>query len=1246
MSRDRAAGGRPRGCPSFPWVSPLATLTLAIALMPGALCAEPAPVTGPKPLTQYHHDLWQTQNGLPTNGVRALVQTRDGYLWIGTEAGLVRFDGAAFTVFDRNSKPALRATNVSALFEDRNGQLWIGTDDGSVIRRRSGEFEDIAPNRFRGGVTAFHQRSDGALWVAGGDEVARIEDSGLVTVNGSPGAVAVFFDDEAGQLRIGTNGPQGRIDEDRISSISPDLEDVQAAARQPDGTLWLGLKTGLLRLGAQPRLFTVRHGLPSNDVRRLFADRSGGVWIGTTAGLAHLVNERIAGFTLRDGLSDGVVTALLQDREGSVWIGTRHGGLNRLRHVPFAAITRRQGLADDDVLSVFEDRLGALWVGTDGAGLTNLRGDEHFTWTVEEGLPSNVVWTIADTADGAIWVGTPRGLARIFKGRVTSFVGKEGYPQGAIRAIHEDRAGNLWVGNRAGLHRLKGDTITTFTRANGLSSNHVSVIREEPDGTLWIGTFDGGVNKLKRGTTRFIRYTTAQGLRSNDVSAILCDGQYVWVGTLDGSLHRARNDRMMALPVREGASAGHALQILDDRRGSLWVTGQRGITRFERSALLKVSNGQRDYADATLFDHHDGFGRWEFHGVSQSSGIRRSDGKLLFPSATGVVIVDSTAFSRSLVAPPVHVESIVAEGTRTEPGRDLVLPAGLKQLEFHYTALSFAIPERVRFRYRLEGVDVDWVDAGNRRTAFYPRVPGGRYRFQVVAANADGAWNATGATVELRVRSRLWETTWFYALCGLGLVLGGVQISRLRVRRIKARERVLESLVEARTAQLSDEISERRKVEEVLRQSHDELEDRVRERTTKLTAAYAQLQRDVAERRRLEDQLAQVQKLESIGRLAGGVAHDINNVLTVVLSYSDLVDAGLGPAHPLQMQLRQIRKAAERASNLTHRLLAFARRQVVEPRIVNLGELALNLDQMLRRLIGEDVELTTVTSPNLWSVKADPHQIEQVLVNLAVNARDAMPSGGTLRIETTNVFVDESFAQRHPTLAPGEYVRMSVSDTGVGMDEHVMKHMFEPFFTTKEPGKGTGLGLATCYGIVQQLDGAIYPESELGKGTTFSVFLPRIDMPAEPTPRTAEHRVARGSETVLLVEDEPLVREIAKSALSDQGYQVLEAEHGEEALVVAREHDAGIALVLTDVVMPKMGGRELVELLRRERPGIRVLYMSGYAAATIDEQDVDEPGTSFLRKPFALAEMLGKVREVLDGRPAPAEAQQSTEVGA
>jgi signal transduction histidine kinase/ligand-binding sensor domain-containing protein/CheY-like chemotaxis protein len=1213
-------------------------LAAALVLTAGSAAAQ-APATAElKPLTQYHLESWQTRDGLPTNGIRALAQDADGFLWLGTEAGLVRFDGVEFRTFDRNSTPALKATDVTALFVDKANRLWIGTDDGAVLRRRDGVFEEFSQVRLSGEIKAFYQDRNGAIWVAGGDTVGRVAEDTLVLVPRAGGIVSSIYEDVDGALTVGTNGPLARIEDDTIKLDVDGPEDVQAALRQADGTLWQALPTGLRRTGGRrpERLFTTADGLPSANVTALALDRRGGLWIGSTAGVSRLVGDRLVSRTaVRETDFEGMyVTALLEDREGSIWVATRHGGLHQLRDVPFRAITRRDGLVHDDVLSVFEDHAANLWVGTDGAGLTHLNGAKAFTWTMQEGLPSNVIWTLEETRDGAMWVGTQRGLARIFAGHVTNFVGVGGYPPGGIRAILEDRRGNLWIGsNRSGLWRLRGSEMKRFTAEDGPASNSISVLREGPDGSLWIGTSDSGLYRLSRG--KFTNYSTEQGLRSSDVTAILCEDQHVWVGTTDGSLHLVRNDRVLQLPTKGGASSGHALQILDDGRGSIWMTGERGITRLERSDLLKVANGNVDAATARVYDFRDGFGRWEFQGVSQSSGVRRVDGSLAFPSATGVVIVRSEAFAKSTVAPFVKVMEVLADGRPVSIESDLVLPAGVKQLEVRYTATSLAVPSRVLFRYKLEGADAGSVDAGPRRAAFYSNLRGGRYRFQVSATNSDGVLGPRGATLSWRVELQFWETWWFYALGGVGFLFSVFQLSRFRVRRGQARERALRVIVDERTAELSLEITERRRIEASLRTSRDELEDRVEERTTELRAALAQTQKDMAERRRLEEQLAQVQKLESIGRLAGGVAHDINNVLTVVLSYSDLVDAGLGPSHPLQAQLRQIRKAAERASNLTHRLLAFARKQIVEPRVINLGELSLNLDGMLRRLIGEDVELLTVTSPNLWSVKADPHQIEQVLVNLAVNARDAMPQGGTLRIDTTNVVVDEAFSRRHPTLRIGEHVRMSVSDTGTGMDEHVMRHMFEPFFTTKEPGKGTGLGLATCYGIVQQLGGAIYPESEPGKGTIFSVFLPRIDLPAEPTPRPREMSIQRGTETVLLVEDEPLVRDIAKSALSDQGYQVLEAEHGEEALVVAREHGAEIQLVLTDVVMPKMGGRELVEQLRKVRPGIRVLYMSGYTAASIDEQDVVEPGTSFLRKPFALAEMLGKVREVLDATRSP-----------
>ncbi len=1209
---------------------------------PAAPASTPAAMSGAvstpgraKPLTQFHHDVWQTEHGLPQNSVRALLQRRDGYLWFGTETGLVRFDGVHFTVFDRQSFPVLKDPDVTALFEDDSGRLWVGTDEGLVFTYTGTEFVPVQSRQAtQRPVQAIAQDGQGRIWIAAGNRISHVVDGVLVPIEGSAAGIPYdFIRDGNGILWIATSAGLAYISGERVmaTDITASVHDL---ALGPSRALWLATSDGVWQVSDRGRRHvTVADGLPSNQIRTVLEDHTGAVWVGTAGGgVARYANGVIQTFTTRDGLSDAAVTTLAEDREGSIWIGTLAGGLNRLRDVPFAALTRAQGLASDDVTAVYEDRSGKIWIGTDGAGLTCLDGQRAITYTTDEGLPSDVISTVTQASDGSIWVGTgDHGLARFSGGDWVSFANRPEMPQGGIRAILEDQSGTLWIANRDGLHRIRAGTLTTFTTAQGLSSTNISSIEEDHEGTLWIGTFEGGLNRYRNG--RFTAYTTAQGLSSNDVSAILADGRYVWVGTLDGRLHVIRNDRALALPPRDGATSGRALSILDDERGSLWMSGQRGLTRFERGDLLKVANGAKQFAAPRIFDRFEGFGRWEFHGDSNTGGWRLRDGRLLFASANGVIVVDPAKVTTSRLAPPVRIERLMAGDRDVPVGDEVELPDGGGPVEFHYTALSFAVPGRVQFRYRLEGVDQDWIDAGTRRIAYYPNLPGGRYTFQVLASNQDGVWTATPARLALSVRSRFYETRWFYGLCGLVLLaaLGG--LSRVRVGRLRARQRRLEQLVDERTSALRQEIGERQRMEESLRQSKEELEDRVRERTNELAVAYAQLQADVAERRRLEEQLAQVQKLESIGRLAGGVAHDLNNVLTVVLSYSDLLDAGLGAAHPLQAQLRQIRKAAERASNLTHRLLAFARQQVLEPRVINLSELTLSLDGMLRRLIGEDIEVVTVTCSGLWSVRADPHQIEQVLVNLAVNARDAMPNGGKLTIGTSNVSVTDDDVRRSPGLASGEYVLLTVTDTGTGMDEHVKRHLFEPFFTTKELGKGTGLGLATCYGIVHQLGGHILPESELRKGTIFRVYLPKVDLPAEPSAKPAERGyVPGGSETVLLVEDEPLVRQIAESALSDQGYRVLEAENGEEALRVATAYPGRIALVLTDVVMPRMGGREMAESLRELRPGIRVLYMSGYAASTIDEQDVVEPGTAFLRKPFTLAEMLRKVREVLDER--------------
>ncbi|MGE5325419.1 MAG: PAS domain S-box protein [Deltaproteobacteria bacterium] len=396
-------------------------------------------------------------------------------------------------------------------------------------------------------------------------------------------------------------------------------------------------------------------------------------------------------------------------------------------------------------------------------------------------------------------------------------------------------------------------------------------------------------------------------------------------------------------------------------------------------------------------------------------------------------------------------------------------------------------------------------------------------------------------------------------------------------------------------------------------------------------AHYEGILEDITERKHLEEQLRQSQKMEAVGRLAGGVAHDFNNLLTIISGYSDLLLDTLAEKDRARAQVEEIKKAGVRAATLTRQLLAFSRSQVLAPQVLDLNSVVTNVHKMLRRLIGEDIDLVTILAEGLGSVRADPGQVEQVIVNLAVNARDAMPQGGKLTLETANVHLDDSYARTHVSLVPGEYVMLAVSDTGTGMDSKTQAHIFEPFFTTKEMGKGTGLGLATVYGIVKQSGGYIWVYSEPGRGATFKVYLPRVEKTAAaPGAGKAAVRPVQGNETVLLVEDEPALRSMVRNVLKSNGYQVLEARHGEDALVVCEMHRGPIHLLLTDVVMPGMGGRALAEHLVSLYPGMKILYMSGYTDDAIVHHGVLGSGMAFLQKPFTTESVVRKVREVLD----------------
>ena len=447
-------------------------------------------------------------------------------------------------------------------------------------------------------------------------------------------------------------------------------------------------------------------------------------------------------------------------------------------------------------------------------------------------------------------------------------------------------------------------------------------------------------------------------------------------------------------------------------------------------------------------------------------------------------------------------------------------------------------------------------------------------------------------------------------LCGMAAALRvNAQRLILHARLEEAFKRELE--IQEKNQELEAEVAIRKQAQKALHKAREELELRVKERT---------------------DQLLQAQKMEAVGRLAGGIAHDFNNLLTTIIGNTELSLMSLGRDHPLYQDIEQIKKAANSAASLTRQLLAFSRKQVLQPVVLNLNTVICSLEKMIGRLIGEDVELETLLSPDLGEVRADAGQMEQVIMNLVINARDAMPRGGKLIIETANVDLDETYASEHGVkLNPGPYVMLAVSDTGKGIDKETQSRIFEPFFTTKEKGKGTGLGLSTVYGIVKQSGGLIWVYSELGEGTTFKIYLPRIRSGSEPQRKEQVPLEApKGVETVLIVEDDDAVRSLACKILELQGYKILEAKDGEEAMKVSKEYKGPIHLMITDVVMPGISGRELQEQLHPLRPAMKVLYMSGYTDNATAYHKVLDSGVAFLQKPFTPETLARKVREVLE----------------
>ena len=772
-----------------------AALTVAAAL----LVSLPALALDPhRALTQARLSVWTSESGLPQNTIDAMVQTRDGYLWIGTEEGLARFDGVRFVV--RESR--LRSAFISSLFEAPDGTLWVGTYGGGLGRLRQDRIEPFHPellgaDRIREmqstpGGSLFIATAGGGLLKIDGEKVTRV-----TTRDGLPNdRIWVIEDDGAEGLWIATHGGGVvRWDGTRVRQRLTTAEGLpnnfaRALLRDPDGTLWIGTDGGGLvawRDGAIIRRVTTSDGLPNDFIRTLRRDRDGSLWIGTDGGLARLRGPRAESLGVADGLPSGGVLAMIEDREGSLWVGTT-GGLVSLRDTRILSLTRREGLPVDKMRAVLEDRQGRVWIGTEGGGLCEVAPSGMQCLTKRDGLPHDTVYALAEGGDGSLWVGTDGGgVARFRNGKVEQIIdARAGLPNDRVRAIVETPSG-LWVSSSAGMAVVRDGKVR---RVKELDDRQMRPLLALPDGSLLAGTDGAGLWRVSGDGAQVTLVAKAgRGLENDRVFSLTPDsrGGGVWIGTSGGGLARLdlASGSVRSLTKHDGLYDDVVFQVVDDGT-DLWLTSNRGLYRVPRERVLAAIGGKTADLSGTVYGITDGMPSTECVGASPGA-VRARNGHIWVATARGVAVIDPASGIRNTVAPPVHVEEVLIDGNAAPPGK-LRIPAGAQRVEIRYTALSLRAPERVTFRYLLEGYDRDWVDAGNSRTAHYTKLAPGDYTFRVTARNEDGVASAGEARLDFTVDPRWFETWWARVLALLLIAAAIWGALRLRLAALRARK--------------------------------------------------------------------------------------------------------------------------------------------------------------------------------------------------------------------------------------------------------------------------------------------------------------------------------------------------------------------------------------------------------------------------------------------------------------------------
>ncbi|MCB9852059.1 MAG: response regulator [Phycisphaerales bacterium] len=1171
------------------------TLALSIlqAIAFGQTTAAPRPADAHPlgPAKSFHITRWTMEDGLPQSTVTAIAQARDGYMWLGTFGGLVRFDGVKFKTFTMEDTPELTTNRIVSLCEDRDGTLWIGTENGGLLRRIDDRFEKVADVHATGVVWQIVQDGAGDIWVCC-NQVVRIRDGGWEIVNPFPDnadtRVRTLHVDAFKHVWMGSRHSIIRSTNNGfdIIPIAPLDGEQLKIVTTPTGTPWLIASNGIGYLDETDHCRVVTDegsthpacGIIDNQGDLLFSHKNGD--IGVLRDGKPLSRIQIESRPEQIGRRIGI-RALYQSGDGIIWAGTNIGLLRMAAEPYFRAGTELQ--LKTGVRHLFNDGGDGVYLEPESPQCI-LHWDGERLHRFEPGaLKGLTYWRsigaskrgvfVADLTD--TWRLSPDGLQHV-----------EGI--GPALGATEDPDGTLWFlcQNRVAWEKdgRRGE-IEISTQAG--CRRTTSLFKRTRDGALW---FTSGSHLVRLGPERTAESITSfgidDGLPESDVRSLHQDRSGdIWIATYGTGLFRLRNGVFTAFGTAEGMPDTNLGGILEDDHERLWVNSNRGVIVIPIASLNAVADQSESQLTCRVLATGE---------VNGLTACRTPDGRMWFPTIDDLIIANPAAYRSNAIPPRVVIENVDVDGARLQPAKAFDTIISGSNIQFEYTAFSYTHPKQLRFRCRLENYDADWRDVGNRRTAYYTRVPPGEYAFRVLAANEDGIWCESPAQFRLRVNPRFFETTPFRV---------GVVLSILGLLALAHRHRVS------------------------LHRRH----------ATALAAEIRQREQSETERRRLEKMLRESTKLEAVGRLAGGIAHDFNNVLAAILGSADVLQHQLSkklgdePDSKWRESLDCISASGQRAARLTRQLLAYSRRLVLRPTTIDANDVITKLLPMLRQLLPDDIELTTELTNDFASTRVDVTQLEQVVMNLVLNAREAIAPPGTIHISTAVTTIDAGGDHATRIRSDAPYVMIAISDTGEGISDEALPRIFEPFFTTRFEQGGAGLGLATVQGVVYQSGGHIFVDNTAECGTTFRIYLPRADCTAvEPSTSAVDDDVAAsGSETILVCEDDEQVRRLACKSLERAGYVVLEAALPSQARLLF-SNNGKIDLLITDVVLPVEDGFALAAGFAQSHPDAKTLFVSGYANAAFEMPEFSESNTRFLGKPFLPQTLLREVRRILD----------------